>query len=304
MFFAFHQCLSSMLYQVLIEDVKYRHLCFWEKRLAFCKGISPQGITPLFPFFSPFILFGGRQYFNVVFRGIYLFSCEMDCLNFAKQTDCLLVSQGAEYFSIYVQIPVFLGYTVSFHARGKKLKGSGSIKKVFAEILYSIFTFHTFFSSFWSLALWRGQVLGISWHQRQMLCWGSVLLPRWPVPGCLPAWLALLKPELLLTSLPGACSQGEKNSAFMFSMVAKLSQLDSVFPKLNDTTSLWQSVKVVRKFQHIHFCSVLGSTAASLCALGKAMWFYLFPHFTLFLCLYHVNENACPQTLRWVAGLF
>lgn len=304
MFFAFHQCLSSMLYQVLIEDVKYRHLCFWEKRLAFCKGISPQGITPLFPFFSPFILFGGCQYFNVVFRGIYLFSCEMDCLNFAKQTDYLLVSQGAEYFSIYVQIPVFLGYTVSFHARGKKLKGSGSIKKVFAEILYSIFTFHTFFSSFWSLALWRGQVLGISWHQRQMLCWGSVLLPRWPVPGCLPAWLALLKPELLLTSLPGACSQGEQNSAFMFSMVAKLSQLDSVFPKLNDTTSLWQSVKVVRKFQHIHFCSVLGSTAASLCALGKAMWFYLFPHFTLFLCLYHVNENACPQTLRWVAGLF
>lgn len=148
MFFAFHQCLSSMLYQVLIEDVKYRHLCFWEKRLAFCKGISPQGITPLFPFFSPFILFEGCQYFNVVFRGIYLFSCEMDCLNFAKQTDYLLVSQGAEYFSIYVQIPVFLGYTVSFHARGKKLKGSGSIKKVFAEILYSIFTFHTFFSFF------------------------------------------------------------------------------------------------------------------------------------------------------------
>lgn len=138
-----------------------------------------------------------------------------------------------------------------------------------------------------------------------MLCWSSVLLPWWPVPGCLPAWLALLKPELLQISLPAAWSQREQNSAFMFSMVTKFLWLDSVlkvFPNLNDTTNLWQSVKVVMNSSI--FCLVLGSPTASLCGLGKAMWFYLFLHPTLFLCLYPVNENICSQTLRCVGELF
>lgn len=72
----------------------------------------------------------------------------------------------------------------------------------------------------------------------------------------------------------------------------------------NGTINLWCSVKVVRKFQHLHLCSVLGSPPASLCGLGKAMWFCLFPHPTLLLCLYPVNENICPQTLSCVIELF
>lgn len=256
--------------------ISNKDICAFGKRYLLSARASPLKESFICFLFSAFVLFGSCQYFNIVFHGIYFFSCKMDCLDFAKQTDYLYISEGAECFSLYVQMPVFLGYTVSCRARGEKLKGSGNITAIFAEILYITFTFHAFFLSFWALALWHGQVLGISWHQRQMLCWDSVLLPWWPVPGCLPAWLALLKPELLQISLPAACSQGEPNSAFMFSLVADSLLLDSVlkvFPSLNDTTGPWHSVKVVRKFQRVHFCSVRGSTTASLCGLRKAIWF-------------------------------
>lgn len=120
MFSAFNQCLSSVLYQVLTEDVKYWHLCFWEKETCFLPGHLPLKASPLC--FFAFILFGGCQYFSIVFHGP-LYSCKMDCLDFATFWLPLGSTRSRIFsiWSIHVQIPIFLGYTGSFHARGKKI---------------------------------------------------------------------------------------------------------------------------------------------------------------------------------------